>query len=165
VGLGSTSTVMIAVATAMNEALGSPLHHPAPAPDRHNYVEETADGKIAFGFETGVGPAVSVYGGMAIMATNSPSPTTTRLQKARTSTSSFPDRHILGRDTGVRPPDEQGPHPRLPDRELKAYLFLMDLIPAWRGRSQEAGDVIWRSSSGARSGPRWSTIVSRSTII
>jgi len=56
VGLGSTSTVMMAVATAINEAVGAPLTN---AELRrligHNYVEETADGKIAFGFETGVG--------------------------------------------------------------------------------------------------------------
>ena len=68
VGLGSTSTVIIAVATAMNHATGSPL---TKTQLRHligrNYGEKTADGNIAFGFETGVGPAVSTYGGMAVM--------------------------------------------------------------------------------------------------
>ena len=33
----------------------------------YNFVEETGDGKIAFAFETGVGPAVSTHGGMAVM--------------------------------------------------------------------------------------------------
>ena len=91
VGLGSTSTVMIAVATALNEAVGSPLtttqlRHLIG----HNYVEETADGKIAFGFETGVGPAVSIHGGMALMGDELRSSTTTRLPRAGTSTSSSP---------------------------------------------------------------------------
>src|SRR5690606_33367310 len=68
VGLGSTSTVMISLANALNYAVGSPL-----TPDQlrklvgNNYVEETAGETIAFAFETGVGPAVSTYGGMAIM--------------------------------------------------------------------------------------------------
>src|SRR5208283_4375801 len=57
VGLGSTSTVMIAVATALNVAVGSPLTNTQLRHlIGHNYVEETADGNIAFGFETGVGP-------------------------------------------------------------------------------------------------------------
>ena len=30
-------------------------------------MEETADGNVAFGFETGVGPAVSTHGGMAVL--------------------------------------------------------------------------------------------------
>jgi len=61
VGLGSTSTVMIALATALNTAVGSPL-----STDQlrrligNNYVEETEGGQIAIGFETGVGPPVSI---------------------------------------------------------------------------------------------------------
>ena len=45
VGLGSTSTVMIAVATAMNEALGQPLtNNPLRKLIGYNYVEETGMG-------------------------------------------------------------------------------------------------------------------------
>ncbi len=48
----------------------------------HNYVEETAEGTIAFGFETGVGPAASTYGGMAVMGDEPRARgTTTRLRK------------------------------------------------------------------------------------
>ncbi|HUM77960.1 MAG TPA: GHMP kinase, partial [Methanoculleus sp.] len=58
VGLGSTSTILIAVANALNTAVGSPL-----TADNlrlllgSNFVEETVAGNVAFGFETGVGPA------------------------------------------------------------------------------------------------------------
>ena len=64
IGLGSTCTTATAVVTAMNHATGCPL---TPEDIRmvigHNYVEETEEnGKVAFGFETGVGSAASIYG-------------------------------------------------------------------------------------------------------
>ena len=146
VGLGSTSTVMIAVATAMNEALGQPLTN-----DQlrkligHNYVEETADGKIAFGFETGVGPAVSTHGGMAILGDEL----------------NLVYHHAFAQDKNVYiiiPPTDissagtqefdllmnKARTLDYRDRELKAYLFLMDLVPALEQNDlKKAGDVIW----------------------
>ena len=66
--MGSTSTITIAVANAMNAALGSPLtRDELRLLMGNNFVEETAEGTVTFGFETGVGPAVSTYGGMAIL--------------------------------------------------------------------------------------------------
>ena len=146
VGLGSTSTVLIAVATALNEAVGSPLTN---AELRklvgHNYVEETADGNIAFGFETGVGPAASTYGGMAVMgdelalvyhhpfAENK----NVFIVVPPTDTSSAGTKEFDLLMNRARTLDYR-------DRELKAYLVLMDLVPALeRGDLKKIGDIIW----------------------
>ena len=145
-GLGSTSTVMIAVATAMNEAVGSPL---STTQLRHlighNYVEETADGRIAFGFETGVGPAVSLNGGMAVMGDELSLVYHHPFAEGKNVFIIIPPTDISSAGTQefdllmnkARTLDYR-------DRELKAYLFLMDLIPALeKGDLRKAGDVIW----------------------
>ena len=146
VGLGSTSTVMIAVATALNTALGSPLtttqlRHLIG----HNYVEETADGTIAFGFETGVGPAVSIHGGMAVMGDELSLVYHHSFAENKTVFIIIPPTDISSAGTQefdllmnkARTLDYR-------DRELKAYLFLMDLIPALEKQDlKRAGDVIW----------------------
>lgn len=146
VGLGSTSTVMIAVATAVNEALGAPLtttqlRHLIG----HNYVEETADGTIAFGFETGVGPAVTVYGGMALMGDELALVYHHPFAEGRNVYIIIPPTTISSAGTQefdllmnkARTLDYR-------DRELKAYLFLMDLVPALeRGDLKKIGEVIW----------------------
>ncbi|MDD1694806.1 MAG: GHMP kinase [Methanoregula sp.] len=146
VGLGSTSTVMIAVATAMNEALGTPLtttqlRHLIG----HNYVEETADGNIAFGFETGVGPAVSIYGGMALMGDELSLVYHHPFAEGRNVYILIPPTDISSAGTQefdllmnkARTLDYR-------DRELKAYMFLMDLVPALeRDDLKKAGDIIW----------------------
>jgi len=146
VGLGSTSTILTAVANAMNHALGSPLTN-----DQlryligSNFVEETVDGQIAFGFETGVGPAVSTYGGMAVMgdeltlAYRHPfaegRPVYIAIPPSDVSSAGEKEFSLLmnkARNLDYR------------DRELKSYLILMDLIPALeRGDITRAGDVIW----------------------
>jgi beta-ribofuranosylaminobenzene 5'-phosphate synthase len=146
VGLGSTSTVMIAVATAMNEALGRPLTN-----DQlrkligHNYVEETADGNIVFGFETGVGPAVSLHGGMAIMGDELTLVYHHPFAVGKNVYIIIPPTNISSAGTQefdllmnrARTLDYR-------DRELKAYLFLMDLVPALEHDDvKKAGDVIW----------------------
>jgi len=146
VGLGSTSTILVAVAHALNYALGSPLN---PEEIRlligNNYVEETIDGRVTRGFETGVGPAVATYGGMAIMGDE--------LTLAHHHT------FAEGRNLYiVIPPSEissAGEHEfallmnkarnlDYRDRELKAYLLLMDLMPALREDNLEKiGEIIW----------------------
>ncbi len=146
VGLGSTSTVMIAVATALNEAVGNPL---TPTQLRHlighNYVEETADGKIAFGFETGVGPAVSLHGGMALMGDELSLVYHHPFAEGRNVYIIIPPTDISSAGTQefdllmnkARTLDYR-------DRELKAYFFLMDLVPALeRDELRKIGDVIW----------------------
>ena len=146
VGLGSTSTVMIAVATAMNVAVGSPLtstqlRHLVG----HNYVEETTNGNVAFGVETGVGPAVSTHGGMAIMGD----------ELALAYNHPFAEGkhvHIIIPPTDISSAGAQEFDLLMNkartldyrDRELKAYFFLMDLVPALEKNDlKKAGDVIW----------------------
>lgn len=146
VGLGSTSTVMIAVAAAMNEALGSPLNATQLRHlIGHNYAEETADGNIAFGFETGVGPAVSLYGGMALMGDELSLVYHHPFAEGRNVYILIPPTDISSAGTQefdllmnkARTLDYR-------DRELKAYMFLMDLVPALeRDDLKKAGDVIW----------------------
>jgi len=146
VGLGSTSTVMIAVATAMNAAVGSPLTNTQLRHlIGHNYVEETADGTIAFGFETGVGPAVSTYGGMAVMGDELSLVYHHPFAEGKNVYIIIPPTDISSAGTQefdllmnkARTLDYR-------DRELKAYLFLMDLVPALeKGDLNHAGDVIW----------------------
>jgi beta-RFAP synthase len=146
VGLGSTSTVLIAVAVAMNEAVGSPLtNNQLRYLVGHNYCEETADGDIAFGFETGVGPAVSLYGGMAVMGD----------ELALAYHHPFAEGmnvYIIIPPTGISSAGTQEFDLLMNkarmldyrDRELKAYLFLMDLIPALeREDVKKIGEVIW----------------------
>src|SRR5512136_91338 len=146
VGLGSTSTVMIAVATAMNEAVGSPLSNTQL---RHligrNYCEETADGNIAFGFETGVGPAVSTYGGMAVMGDELALAYHHPFAEGKNVFIVIPP--ITISSAGTQEFDLLMNKARTLDycdRELKAYLFLMDLIPALeRADLKKIGDIIW----------------------
>lgn len=146
VGLGSTSTVMIAVATAINYAVGSPLTNTQLRHlIGHNYVEETVDGNIAFGFETGVGPAVSTHGGMAIMGDELSLVYHHPFAEGK-------NVHIIIPPTGISSAGTQEFDLLMNkartldyrDRELKAYLFLMDLVPALEKNDiKKAGDVIW----------------------
>jgi len=146
VGLGSTSTVMIAVATALNEAVGNPLTN---AELRqligHNYVEETAEGTIAFGFETGVGPAASTYGGMAVMGDELVLVYHHPFAEGMNVFIVVPPTDISS--AGTKEFDLLMNRARsldYRDRELKAYLFMMDFIPALEhGDIKKIGDVVW----------------------
>lgn len=146
VGLGSTSTVMIALAHALNRAVGSPF-----SPDQlrkmvgYNYVEETVEGNVAFGFETGVGPAVSTHGGMAIMGDDltlvyhhpfaEGKKVYVVIPPSDTSSAGTKEFDLLM--NRARTLDYR-------DRELKAYLIMMDFIPALeRGDLQRMGEIIW----------------------
>lgn len=146
VGLGSTSTVLIATGHALNAAVGSPL-----SDDQirmligHNYAEETATGEIAFGFETGVGPAASNYGGMVVMGDGLTLAYQHPFAEGFTVFIIIPSSDISSAGTKefdllmnrARSLDYQ-------DRELKAYMMLMDLIPALEaGDVRKIGDVIW----------------------
>jgi beta-RFAP synthase len=137
---------MIAVATAMNEALGKPLtNNQLRKLIGHNYVEETADGNIAFGFETGVGPAVSLYGGMAVLGDE-------LTLVYHHSFAAEKNVYVVIPPTGISSAGTQEFDLLMNkartldyrDRELKAYLFLMDLIPALEQDDiKKAGDIIW----------------------
>ncbi len=146
VGLGSTGSVLLALGHAMNTSLGSPL---TPEQIRlligHNYVEETEDGRVTNGFETAVGPAAATYGGMVVTGDEL----------------SLVYRHSFAEGMNVFitiPPTVVSSAGRAEfdllmnrarnldyqDRELKAYLILMDLIPALeRSDTKRVGDIIW----------------------
>lgn len=67
-GLGSTSALMTAVAVAANHSLGRPFDsRDIRLLVGDNFAEDHRDGVIP-GFETGVGPAVGLYGGFVVMA-------------------------------------------------------------------------------------------------
>lgn len=146
VGLGSTSTVMIALAKALNISVGSPLSdNQLRKLIGYNYVEETADGRIASGFETGVGPAVSVNGGMAVMGDelsliyHHPFAEGCHVYIVipPTDISSAGDQEFDLLMNKARMLDYK-------DRELKAYMIMMDMIPAIEsGDLKKVGDVIW----------------------
>jgi len=146
VGLGSTSTILMAVAAAVNHAVGNPLSR-----DQlriligNNYVEETDGGLVAYGFETGVGPAVSSYGGFAVMGDE-----LTMVYRHEFA----PDKHVHI----VIPPSSISSAGQeefsllmnkartldYRDREQKAYCTLMDFIPALSaGDLIRMGEVMW----------------------
>jgi len=146
VGLGSTGSVLLAVGHAVNAALGSPLN---PEQIRlllgNNYVEETEDGRVALGFETGVGPAAATYGGMAIMGDELTLAYRHAFAEGKNVFVIIPTTKVssAGRSefdllmNRARNLDYQ-------DREMKAYFLLMDLIPALeKGDLKKIGDVIW----------------------
>jgi beta-RFAP synthase len=137
---------MIALAKALNVAVGSPL-----TDDQlrkligYNYVEETADGRIAPGFETGVGPAVSIHGGLAVMGDELTLVYHHPFAEGRnvfilipqTDISSAGDKEFDLLMNKARMLDYR-------DRELKTYLILMDMIPAIENEDlKRVGDVIW----------------------
>jgi beta-ribofuranosylaminobenzene 5'-phosphate synthase len=146
VGLGSTSTVLIALATALNRAVGSPLDaDQLRKMIGNNYVEETVDGKIAFGFETGVGPAVSLNGGMAVMGDQLTLIYHHPFAEGKQVYIIIPPSDISS--AGDKEFDLLMNKARMldyRDRALKAYLVMMDLIPALEEDNLEkAGEVIW----------------------
>ncbi|MDD3071990.1 MAG: GHMP kinase, partial [Methanoculleus horonobensis] len=146
VGLGSTSTILIAVANALNTAVGSPL-----TSDQlrlllgSNFVEETESGNVAFGFETGVGPAASTHGGMVVMGDELALVYRHAFAEGKQVYIAIPSSDISS--AGEKEFDLLMNKARTldyRDRELKSYLVLMDLIPALERRDlRKAGDVIW----------------------
>jgi beta-ribofuranosylaminobenzene 5'-phosphate synthase len=146
VGLGSTSTIMISLANALNYAVGSPL-----TSDQlrkivgNNYVEETADDTIAFAFETGVGPAVSTYGGMAIMGDELALAYHHPFAEGKNVFVVIPSSDISS--AGTKEFDLLMNKARVldyRDRELKAYLMLMDMIPAIEEDDlKRIGNIVW----------------------
>jgi beta-RFAP synthase len=146
VGLGSTSTIMISLAHALNVAVGKPFN-----PDQlrkmigYNYVEETVDGNVAFGFETGVGPAVSIHGGMAIMGDELSLVYHHSFAEGKNVYILIPPTDISS--AGTQEFDLLMNKARVldyRDREIKAYMIMMDLIPALeREDLEKIGDTIW----------------------
>lgn len=146
VGLGSTSTILTALAFAVNKAVGDPL-----SIDQlriligNNYVEETEEGMIAYGFETGVGPAVSSRGGMGILGDN----LTVVHQHAFAENSNV---HIVIPPSSISSAGEEEFSLLMNkartldyrDRELKSYIVMMDFIPALnKGDLKKMGDALW----------------------
>ena len=146
VGLGSTGSVLLALGQAMNAALGGPLSaEQIRLLLGHNYVEETEDGRVVNGFETGVGPAAASYGGMAITGDELSLVYRHSFAEGKNVFVAIPPTTVssAGRSefdllmNRARNLDYQ-------DRELKAYLLLMDMIPALeRSDLCKIGDIIW----------------------
>jgi beta-ribofuranosylaminobenzene 5'-phosphate synthase len=146
VGLGSTGSVLVAVGHAMNAALGSPLSaKQIRLLIGHNYVEETEDGRVTLGFETGVGPAAATYGGMAVMGDELTLVTYHPFAEGKnvfivippTDVSSAGEHEFNLLMNRARTLDYC-------DRNLKTYLILMDLIPALERKDlKKIGDIIW----------------------
>jgi beta-RFAP synthase len=146
VGLGSTGSVLLALGHAMNAALGSPLtSEQIRLLLGHNYVEETEDGRVTNGFETGVGPAAATYGGMAITGDELALVYRHSFAEGMNVFVTIPPTVVSSAGRAefdllmnrARNLDYQ-------DRELKAYLLLMDLIPALeRGDLKKIGEIIW----------------------
>ncbi len=145
-GLGSTGSVLLALGQAMNAALGGPLSaEQIRLLLGHNYVEETEDGRVVNGFETGVGPAAASYGGMAITGDELSLVYRHSFAEKKNVFVAIPPTTVssAGRSefdllmNRARNLDYQ-------DRELKAYLLLMDMIPALeRSDLCKIGDIIW----------------------
>lgn len=146
VGLGSTSTILTALAAAVNRSLGDPL-----TTDQlriligNNYVEETDEGLIAYGFETGVGPAVTSYGGMAVMGDSLTVVYQHQFAQGKhvhivippSSISSAGEEEFSLLMNKARTLDYR-------DREQKAYCVMMDFIPALHSNNlSKMGDVMW----------------------
>lgn len=146
VGLGSTSTIMISLAHALNHAVGSPFDS-----DQlrrmigYNYVEENIEGNVSFGFETGVGPAVSIHGGMAIMGDELVLVYHHSFAEGKNVYILIPPTDISS--AGTQEFDLLMNKARVldyRDREIKAYMIMMDLIPALeRGDLEKIGNTIW----------------------
>ena len=146
VGLGSTSTIVMAVAAAVNHAVGNPLTR-----DQlriligNNYVEEIEGGLLAYGFETGVGPAVSCYGGMTVMADE-------LTMVYRREFAADKHVHIVIPPSSISSAGEEEFSLLMNkartldyrDREQKAYFTLMDFIPALNADDLvRMGKVMW----------------------
>ena len=146
VGLESTGSVLTAVAHAVNVAIGSPLvTKQLRLLVGHNYVEETDTGDVVQGFETGVGPAAVAYGGMAVLGDELTLICCHPFAKNKNVFIIIPP---VKADTagegefGVLMNRARVLDYR--DRELKAYMVLMDLIPALiHDDLKRAGDVVW----------------------
>ena len=146
VGLGSTGSVLLALGHALNAALGSPLSsEQIRLLLGHNYVEETEDGRVTSGFETGVGPAAATYGGMVITGDELALAYRHDFAEGKNVFVTIPPTVVSSAGRAefdllmnrARNLDYQ-------DRELKAYLLLMDLIPALeKGDLKKAGDIVW----------------------
>jgi len=146
VGLGSTSTIMISLAHALNYAVGSPFKsNQLRRMIGYNYVEENVEGNVSFGFETGVGPAVSIHGGMAVMGDELALVYHHPFAEGKNVYVLIPPTDISS--AGTQEFDLLMNKARVldyRDREIKAYMIMMDLIPALeRGDLEKIGNTIW----------------------
>ena len=146
VGLGSTSTITMALAVALNQAVGEPLtREELRYLVGHNYVEEMDDGNVAFGFETGVGPAATSYGGFVVLGDKLTLISQNRFAEQKNAYIVIPvsESSSSGNDefellmNKARTLDYR-------DREQKAYFIMMDMIPALvRGDIIRMGETLW----------------------
>ncbi len=149
VGFGSTCTMATAVVCAMNEAVGNPLSlEDVRMVIGHNYVEETEEeGKVAFGFETGVGSAASIFGGMTFVGDRLTRVYNHPFAEDKNVFIVIPKIHPENDNAGLEEFTLLMNRARTldyRDRELKAYMLMMDMIPSLaRGNLKKMGDIMW----------------------
>ena len=149
IGLGSTCTIATGVVSAMNEATGCPLSiENVRKLVGYNYVEETSEpGKLAYGFETGVGAAATIYGGMNIMGDELAHVYQHPFAEDKNVFIITPRIHTNEDNAGLEEFSLLMNRSRIldyKDRELKAYMILMDMIPAIEKNDiKKMGDVMW----------------------
>lgn len=149
IGLGSTCTTLTAVAVAMNEALGQPLSlDDVRLLVGYNYVEETENPEeVVFGFETGVGALCSINGGINIIGDRLTKIYTHEFAEGKNVFILTPKIHENSDNAGTEEFSLLMNRARTldyRDRELKAYMILMDLIPAVaRNNLAKIGDTMW----------------------
>ncbi|MDO5843997.1 MAG: GHMP kinase [Methanocorpusculum sp.] len=149
IGLGSTCTTLTAVAVAMNEALGRPLStDDVRMLVGFNYVEETENpNEVVFGFETGVGALCSINGGINIIGDRLTKIYSQPFAENKNVFILTPKIHENSDNAGNEEFSLLMNRARTldySDRNLKAYMVLMDLIPAIaRKNLRKTGDTMW----------------------
>lgn len=150
IGLGYTPTILTACAQGINLLFGSPLSgEEIRMLVAYNYAEEH-NGKLIRGHETGVGAHLLLNGGFVIVGGD---------LKVIYSREFLPSFHVTLIDPGsIQIPHEESEYvpvfKRIQKEDQafryhKAYLILMDLIPALYSNNVEAiGDIMWRFQFG-----------------
>jgi len=149
-GLGSTTAILTACAQGINMLFGSPLTtEEIREIVAYNYVE-VCNGKLAKGMETGVGTYLILRGGFVIVGGD---------LKVIYARRFFPSYNVVLIDPGLSRFSHKEPE-NVPEfkrvqkedqafRYQKAYLLVMDLIPAlYSDDFEKIGDIIWRFQWG-----------------
>ncbi|PLX39752.1 MAG: sugar kinase [Deltaproteobacteria bacterium] len=152
IGLGSSISVITATMVALNELFGRPLTlSDLRKSIAYNYCEEATygDNLLVPGFETNVGAMVGIHGGMVVASDDcnivmrSPLPNNMKvlLVVPKTAKSFFSGENEAEKLLG------QARELDLETRKEKAYIVLMDLLPAMkRGDYKAVGESIYRLS-------------------
>jgi beta-ribofuranosylaminobenzene 5'-phosphate synthase len=149
-GLGSTVSIMTACAQGINILFGCPFGtDEVRTLVGHNYAE-AHQGKLVRGTETGVGSYLALHGGFVVVASDLTVVYARPFLPAQSVVLVFPRvRRFPNQEPQNRFELERIKREDAAFRYHKAYLVLMDLIPAlYRRDLTIVGDVIWRLQFG-----------------